>query len=361
VKSCYQVKELTIVATTRRDFLKRSIVAGIALRVTPIASSSAVPKKQIELITAPWNLGLRPLTTGQEPGTWRAPAALLSAGLASRLNVSRLVELPRPKYEIEMQPATRIRNGVTLREHTLLLADAVHTALAASRFVVVLGGDCSVLLGCLAGARRGGCCGLVHVDGHSDFFYPGNYDAESRLGSVAGMDLALATGRGELLLTHWPHVSGPLVADKDVIQIGDRVLEGANCGPSCRGMLDAPITQFSIQEMLRLGVAEGCKRAIQHLARRSPERVWLHVDLDVLDQSVMPAVDSPGSPGLNFPQLADIISRFVATGRVAGLDLTIYDPDRDPRGEYVGSIVDCLVAGLSALPAIVPSSSKPKD
>jgi len=35
---------------------------------------------------------------------------------------------------------------------------------------------------------------LVHVDGHDDFYHPGNYDSARRLGAVAGMDLALASG-----------------------------------------------------------------------------------------------------------------------------------------------------------------------
>jgi arginase len=26
---------------------------------------------------------------------------------------------------------------------------------------------------------------------------------------------------------------------------------------------------------------------------------WIHLDVDVLDQAVMPAVDSPGSPGID--------------------------------------------------------------
>jgi hypothetical protein len=121
-----------------------------------------------------------------------------------------------PPCEFEEQLGTRIRNGRTIREHALTLADAVEETLSASRSPVVLGGDCSIMLGSLLGARRGGRCGLVHVDGHCDFFHPGNYDTASRLGSAAGMDLALATGRGELLLTRWPTIGLPLVPESTV-------------------------------------------------------------------------------------------------------------------------------------------------
>lgn len=330
-------------------------IASAAARETPAQTRS------IEVIAAPSNLGLRPPSPGFEPGAWEAPEALLSAGLASRLVPTRLVELPRPPYEFEMQPATRIRNGVTIREHALTLADGVETALSAARFALVLGGDCSILLGCLVGARRGGRCGLVHVDGHSDFFHPGNFDMRSRLGSAAGMDLALATGRGELLLTHWPRVGIPLVPDDDVIQVGDRDAEAQPDARSYDGLLDASITQLTIQEVLRLGVAEACDRVAEHLERRRLERVWLHVDLDVLDERIMPAVDSPGSPGLDFSQLADLISRLVGTGRMLGLDITIYDPELDQRGKYLPGIVDCLVSGLTPLRTPPASATNAKE
>ncbi|MGW0962621.1 arginase family protein [Streptomyces gelaticus] len=295
----------------------------------------------VELIAAPWNLGLRPPAPGREPGTWRAPQALLSAGLEARLRPDRVVELDRPPYAFDAQPATRIRNGVTIREQTLRLGDAVQAALAASRFAVVLGGDCSIVLGCLLGARRDGRCGLVHLDGHSDFRHPGNYDAGSSLGSAAGMDLALATGRGELLLTHWPAVGRPLVADEDVIQIGDREDEET-----------PPVTRFTAQEIQQLGVADLGERVISRLEQRRLDRVWLHLDLDVLDEHVLPAVDSPGRPGLDFPQLAELVATLVGTGRVVGLDLAIYDPERDPDGVYAAPIVDCLAAALTPLATV---------
>jgi arginase len=67
-----------------------------------------------------------------------------------------------------------------------------------SALPVVIGGDCSILLGALAGRRRQGALSLVHIDGHSDFRHPGNYNAAEvsgrcrRHGSCAGN----RTGRG---------------------------------------------------------------------------------------------------------------------------------------------------------------------
>src|SRR5690348_11298981 len=174
-------------ALTRREFALGTVsFAGL--------SRAADMKRANSLISAPISLGLRPGAKGQEPGTWRAPDVLLAAGLAERIGVREPIRLERPTYEFDAQPGTRIRNGNTLRAFMLGLADKVQAELTAGRFPLVLGGDCSVMLGCLLGARRAGGRGLVHVDGHSDFFHPGNYDTNSRLGSAAGMDLALATG-----------------------------------------------------------------------------------------------------------------------------------------------------------------------
>lgn len=292
----------------------------------------------VALITAPWSLGLRPLQPGHEPGVWRAPQALRAVGLDERLRPARVVELDHPPYTSAPQPATHVHNGMTLRDHTLRLGEAVRAALAAPHFPVVLGGDCSILLGCLWGARRQGRCGLIHLDGHSDFRHPGNHDSGGSPDWAAGMDLALATGRGEGLLTHWPEVGCPLVPDADVVQIGDREEKEI-----------PPVTRFTAQQVERIGVTDLGGRVTQHLTERGLDRVWLHLDLDVLDERALPAVDSPGRPGLDFAQLTELLNTLVGTGRLVGLDVCVYDPERDPDGAYAAAIVDCLASALAPL------------
>jgi arginase len=68
----------------------------------------------------------------------------------------------------------------------------------------------------------------------------------------------------------------------------------------------------------------------------------LHVDFDVLDRTVMPAVDSPGSPGLDYEQLGALVGAMCASGRIAGADFTIYDPDES----YAGSLVNCMAQAI---------------
>lgn len=296
----------------------------------------------LDLIDAQTNLGLRPGPHGELPGTAKATSALMSAGLNRVLGFQSKRVIEAPLYERNAQPRTRIRNGHSLRAFNLRLAEAIADSILQSHFPLVLGGDCSNLLGCLLGLRSTGGRGLVHVDGHSDFFHPGNYDVASRLGSAAGMDLALATGRGEKLLTEWPRTSGPLVQDADVIQLGEREREDPEY--PFREILTTEIRQLTVQQMLAAGIDASVRAAIDQLHARRLDSVWLHVDIDVLDESVMPAVDSPGTPGLTASQLHQLISKLLATGRIAGADVSIYDPDLDPNRTSAATILRVLSA-----------------
>lgn len=295
--------------------------------------------RDICLVRAPSNLGLRPLRPGHVPGTWRAPQALSDAGLVEVLAPVRVVDLERPAYSTEPQPGTRLRNGPAIRRFNLDLAEIVAGALGQGEFPLVIGGDCSILLGALAAARRSSAVALVHVDGHSDFRHPGNYDVDAMPGSAAGMDLALATGRGEPLLTEWPGIAGPLVADAAVVQIGERESRDADFAwPDINATAITRIDVFAVRD---LGAAKVLETTRATLARADCP-YWLHLDIDVLDQTVMPAVDSPGSPGIDPDDLVAILSALAADRLCTGMDMTIYDPDLDPNGDLARLLVSLL-------------------
>jgi arginase len=330
---------------TRREF---TLMAGAALLGGRQARPRQGTPRGISLVLAPSNLGLRPNAGGRgEPGTWRAPQALLDARLASAVDAGEVLSLPRPAYEVDAQDGTRIRNGRSIREFSLQLAQKVAGVLQRRRFPLVIGGDCSILLGSLYGSRLAGGRGLVHVDGHSDFFHPGNYDSAKVLGAAAGMDLALASGRGEPLLTEWPAIGKPLADDADIVQVGERNAQDAAFKLSYGDIVQTTITQITIQRVLAEGVDAAARRVIARLEARGLNEVWLHVDLDVLDEAVMPAVDSPGSPGLDYAQLARLVAALCASGRMVGVNFTIYDPERDPDARCARPLVRCIADGLA--------------
>lgn len=329
---------------SRRTLLVGMIATGVAHAT---GNQRGASKRPLAVIEAPSNLGLRPLRTGHIPGTWQAPQVLREAGLLEALAPVSHQKLERPPYQLEAQSGTRIRNGNTMRRFSEQLADGTAAALRVGSFPVVIGGDCSVLPGCLFGARRASGRGLVHIDGHSDFSHPGNYDAQTRLGAAAGMDLALVTGRGEKLLTEWPGVEGPLVNDEDTIQIGER--DSGSTATGWSDILRTRILQLTVQSLHQKGLPQTLTRVTSHLEERKVDRAWLHVDLDVLDQKVMPAVDSPGSPGLSYDELSKLMRGLLATRRFLGANVSIYDPDLDPQRRYAREIVACLAAAFSDL------------
>jgi arginase len=258
-------------------------------------------------------------------------------------------QLEHPVYEFAPQSGTRIRNGLTIRRFSLDLATHVANVCARGNFPIVLGGDCSILLGCLLGLRRSGGKGLIHVDGHSDYFHPGNYDTSKRLGSVAGMDLALATGRGETILTNWPGIDGPLADESDTSQVGERDAGTAEFRASYGDIERTKVNRITVQQLLVSGVAKVAQSVVERLATRGLNDAWLHVDLDVLDQASLPAVDSPGTPGLDFAQLESLLAAIVLSGRIAGMDFTVYDPGLDPGQAHAPRIAQCVSRSVASV------------
>ena len=145
------------------------------------------------VIEAPSNLGLTP------NGVERLGDVLLANGLAERIGASRAGRVePLPFSGLRDPQAGGTLNADGIAAWSPRLADAVGAAIDDGSFPVVLGGDCSILLGSALALRRRGRYGLLFVDGHADFFQP---EAEPK-GEAASMDLALATGHGPEKLTN---------------------------------------------------------------------------------------------------------------------------------------------------------------
>jgi arginase len=297
----------------------------------------------LAIIDVPSNLGLRPSGVEQLPG------ALRRAGLPERLRVRHtgLVE-PSAAYDPIRDPETKLLNGPGLRDAAHALADAVATVIGQGDVPVVLAGDCSVVLGGLLGVHRaarretrGTRAGLLFVDGHVDFYQP---DA-SPTGEVADMDLALATGRGPDLLARLDP-AGPLVRDGDVAAVGARDADERDTAGS-QDVRTTRIHLFELDTVRRRGMAAVAGDAVAVVTRPELDAgFWLHLDADVLDDAVMPAVDYRQPGGLAPAELVILLSAARRSGRLAGLSVTIYNPRLDPQGRAAAVLVDCLGAGI---------------
>ena len=295
--------------------------------------------RELALIEAPSNLGLAPPAPGKEPGARHMARVLRQLGLRTTLGALDAGEVVPPRYAAERDAATGIRNVREIADYSATLALTIGAQLDAGRFPVVVGGDCSILLGSLLALHRRGRYGLVFVDGHQDLQTP----QVSRTGGAAGMDLALAVGIGPAILTALG-VSGPLVRASDVSLIGPRDNPAWYTGDDVSRARDA-MQVFLLADLRRVGMAAAGDSVAARLDRPGLAGAWIHCDVDVLNDDVMPAVDSRQPDGLSYDELEALLRPILGSGAVAGLHLTIYDPDRDP--DLVAG--RALVAGLGRL------------
>jgi arginase len=296
----------------------------------------------IALVAAPTNLGLRPPQPSSVPGCAKAPEALREAGLHSRLVEAGAVDagvVLSGRYVDDGDPAAgRVRNQDALVDHSRRLATRLEHLLAAGHSPLVLGGDCSLLVGTGLALRRRGGYGLVHIDGHTDFRHPGN---SAVCLSLAGEDLAAAVGQ------HWPAVANldglsPYFSAPDVVHIGCR--DNDEHLAETRQLLGAVIPARQVREDGVEGIARTARAVVGrgHLAG-----YWLHLDVDVLDPEHLPAVDSPDPGGLDPKELAALLAAL--SPAAVGAQVTVFDPDLDPGGRYAHLLTDVLATGLGHL------------
>lgn len=307
------------------------------------AGDSGAPRR-LAVLDAPTNLGLQPPAAGAVPGCAKAPGALRDYGLVARLAAVEGGCVTPPRYDPgDWQPGDGVCQAPEIAAYSQLLADRIEALLDAGHFPVVLGGDCSVLLGSTLALRRRGVSdgtryGVVFIDGHTDFRHPGNAEY---VGAAAGEDLALVTGRGQSDLTDIEHLR-PYVHESDVVVLGIRESDEHRMDIKAAGFPHRTVPVLRAEGMPRTAAW-----AVSMLADTAG--FWIHLDTDVLDPTVLPAVDAPSEGGIGYGELENLLADLVAAPKCLGLEVTVFDPDYDPDGRYARELADALVAGLRPL------------
>jgi arginase len=286
------------------------------------------------IIEAPSVLGLFP------GGVERLPEALLGAGFLEAVGARHVCRVTPPPYDSRRDTDTGLLNPGGLRDYARELADATGEVLDGDEFPIVLGGDCSILLGNVLALRRRGRHGLLFIDGHADFFQP---EAEPH-GEAASMDLALATGRGPAVLADLEG-RGPLVLDEDVVHLARRDAEEADRAGSQR-IEDTAITVIDLSTVRQRGAERSAHDALERLVRPELDGFWIHLDCDALDDAVMPAVDYRLRGGLSWSELETLIHVAIDSGAAVGLEVTVFNPTLDSDGAIAGALVTCLARAL---------------
>lgn len=292
-----------------------------------------MPNRRPAIIEAPSSLGLT------APGVEDLPRRVLELGLGERVRARHAGRLDVPPKHAGVDPDTLVRNASAIAAWSPKLADAVEAVLERGELPLVLGGDCTILLGSMLALRRRGRYGLFFIDGNADFFQP---EAEpNREG--ASMDLALATGNGPPLLAD---LEGrrPLVRPDDVALFAYRDHDDQERFGS--QPLPAEMLAFDLDRVREKGVEAAARAAVDHVAREGLDGFFIHVDADCLDDAVMPAVDYRTPGGLSWHELGAVLRIALASEKVVGLELTIYNPRLDEDGEAGRGLVAVLSAAL---------------
>jgi arginase len=289
--------------------------------------------RRYAVIEAPSVLGLKPT------GVDRLPQTLLENRLAERVDARHAGRVEPLPYNPERDASTGTLNARSIADWSPRLADAIGRVLDAGEFPLVLGGDCSILLGAMLALKRRGRFGLLFLDGHADFYQP----AADPNGEAASMDLAFATGYGPDLLINLEQ-RGPLVHPADVVALGFRDADEQRLYGS--QPLAADILALDLRTVRQMGVEEAMQATLDRLTQPEIEGFFIHLDADCLDDRIMPAVDYRLPDGFSWSDVTSILRMALTSGRAVGLEVTIYNPVLDEDGRAGRELTNVLVAAL---------------
>lgn len=288
--------------------------------------------REIQLIAAPSILGLKPT------GVDKLPGALLAQHLQEKLHAeNELIVVPTLNhcYSKGRDPVTQIINTETQEIFLSSLQRIVESRMDPSQFLLVLGGDCSILIGIMAALKARGTYGLFFLDAHADFYEP----EKSATGEAADMELALITGRGpDLLQTS----ERPYAIDEHIIHIGQRDM-GETKKFGSRDIHASGIKCFDLPFIEKNGVDQTLQGVNDHLSSISNDGYWIHFDTDVLSDDINPAVDYRLPGGLSFEQCEKILTTLIHRYKIIGMSITIFNPTLDPDGKIASTLTEHIV------------------
>lgn len=268
-------------------------------------------------------------SVGRAGGTEHGPAALREHGLVEVLGGGDAGDLPVRIRGDERDGVTGIVGSADVLATTAALRVAVADLLTRGHRPFLAGGCCAELPGALAGARDArGRVGLAYLDGHLDV-YDG---ASSPTGEAADMPISVALGFGPKA---WVDATGgSSVAGTDVNLIGYRDHDEYATLRKLHdeGTLDRGVGLFSLDALRADGSAADAARTIAEGLAMLPGGFWLHLDVDVLDETVFPATDYLMPGGMTWDELLTLLRPLASSPGLIGASFGCYNPQKDPDG-----------------------------
>lgn len=295
------------------------------------------------------------LSAGHE----NAPSALRQAGLIARLTdvgyqVSDLGDDPPQVYKPDDE-SPRARNLAGVIKSLEALKPRVEQAVKSGALPLILGGDCSIALATVAGARRYfRHVSVIYMDRDADL----NTPSTTPSGCVDGMVVAHLTGRGAAeLVRFWGEP--PLVREPDLALFGVDRLD-----PSEEEFLRrSTLRKFMADDIKVMGAAAAARAALDRIHANGYEFI-LHFDVDAIAD--FPATNYPASGGLTLEEAREALDLFMQQKTLAAVEVTAYNPAKDPDGAWAKRVIDLLAHGfgnrLSVLQAVAQAAPEsPKE
>jgi arginase len=256
------------------------------------------------------------------------PEALLDAGLQQALRDHghrvhvKIAELPGDTWHAEIQTGFELMR---------MLSGAVREARESNRFPIVLAGNCNTAIGTLAGLGADST-GVVWFDAHADF----NTPETTTSGFLDGTAVAILTGRCWTQLAATVPEFQP-IPDERICLVGTRDIDSLE-----GGLLDQSSVQVVAPRQLRSQLRQSLGSISEHV-----DRIYVHLDLDVLDSSVAAANKFAVSGGLTVEDADYALSQIAGASRITGMSLTAYDPSADSDGAAASAAMHLVCAAAT--------------
>jgi arginase len=279
-------------------------------------------------------------------GLERGPAALRAAGLLARLRqsgceVSDAGDLAPHVFTAD--PAhPQARNQDAVVQACRDVAEATGQAIAAGRVPVLLGGDCSITAGAVAGClSQRPDTGLLYLDGDADLRTPQTTIA----GNFDGMVIAALLGEGD---PGYIGLAGPvpMLPPQRLAILG---YDDSDIDPRERHLLAPPLSHADGTRLAAdpVGIAVAARRHVEAAAGA----IVVHFDVDAVDSADLPLANYPHhGKGVTLATAVTVLRELCASPALAGLVLTEVNPTHDPSGELLDRYIDAIATALAPPP-----------
>jgi arginase len=275
-------------------------------------------------------------------GADKSPEALRKAGIVNALKKisvrvedlgDAVTELPLPDIS-----NPKLRNPGQVVVLCRVLAKRIQSAMEDGYFPFVIGGDDSILMGIIEGLRKtlGDRIGLIYMDAHGDF----NVPETTPSGIIGGMDVAITAGRGARELTQMFDHS-PILPEGNIVLYGVRALDEMEKTV----LTESKVKVYSRKALKTLGVEQAVKKILRDL-QHVCDRIFLHVDIDVLDASVISAQALTVPDGLSSKEFQKTLQVLVESNKLCGIAVMMFDAPKDHGGKEARKLVNLVTNAL---------------